>query len=89
MVENTMPSEYIGATPFKTDDEDREKMRVRSYQIYEDRSKNPSKAPVKPNPLTGDYSMLYDYGVDAKMDIRNTSVKRPPGRVVQGFRGVV
>ncbi len=85
MVENTMPSDYIGAEPYNVDEDDRGNMRVRNYQIYEDRSKMSSKATVKPNPLAGDYSMLYDYGVDAKMDLTSTSVKRPPGRIVQGF----
>ena len=85
MVENTMPSDYIGAEPYNRDEEDKENMRVRNYQIYEDRSKNASKVSVKPNPLAGDYSMLYDYGVDAKMDLTSTAVKRPPGRIIQSF----
>lgn len=85
MVENTMPSDYIGAEPYNTDKEDRDNKRVRHYQIYDDRSKTPTKTPVKPNPMSGDYSMLYDYGVDAKLDLKSTGVKRPPGRVVQGF----
>ena len=85
MVENTMPSDYIGAEPYNRDEEDRGNMRVRNYQVYEDRTKNASKVSVKSNPMSGDYSMLYDYGVDAKMDLKSTGVKRPPGRVIQGF----
>ena len=85
MVESAIPSDYIGAEPYNRDEDDKGNMRVRNYQIYEDRTKNPSKVPVKPNPLAGDYSMLYDYGVDAKLDIKSTGVKRPPGRVIQGF----
>ena len=85
MVENTIPSDYIGAAPFNTDTDDAEHRRVRNYQLYDDRLKQPSKVSAKPNPMSGDYSLLYDYGVDAKMNLSSTAVKRPPGRAVQGF----
>ena len=85
MVENVTPSDYIGAAPFNTDTAEAEHQRVHNYQIYDDRLKEPSKVTAKPNPLSGDYSMLYDYGVDSKMTLTSTAVKRPPGRIVQGF----
>ena len=85
MVENTIPSDYIGAEPYNIDENDTENRRVRNYQIYDDRTKDANKVSVKPNPMSGDYSMLYDYGVDAKMDLKSTGVKRPPGRMVHGF----
>ena len=85
MVEGIMPSDYIGAEPYNIDEDDRNNKRVRNYQIYDDRLKEPSKVSVKPNPMSGDYSMLYDYGVDAKMELKSTGVKRPVGRVIQGF----
>lgn len=85
MVENITPSDYIGAAPFNIDSAEAEHQRVHNYQLYDDRLKEPSKVSTKPNPLSGDYSMLHDYGVDSKMTLTSTAVKRPPGRIVQGF----
>ena len=85
MVENVIPSDYIGAEPFNVDKEDINNKRVRNYQVYDDRVSGHRKVSAKSNQLSGDYSMLYDYGVDAKMDLKSTGVKRPPGRIVHGF----
>lgn len=84
MVENTIPSDYIGAEPYNVDTgiEKSDRDRVRNFQIYEDRNKVQSKVLGKPNIMSVDYSMLYDYGVDSNMDIKVTGVKRTPGRTV-------
>ena len=84
MVENTIPSDYIGAEPYNVDRnlEKSDRDRVRNFQIYEDRNKVQSKVLGKPNIMSVDYSMLYDYGVDSNMDIKVTGVKRTPGRTV-------
>ena len=82
MVENVIPSEYIGAHPYVMDDEEENYSKVRNYQIYEDRNKTKSKTPAKQNVLSTDYSMLYDYGIDSSMDLKSTGVKRPPSRII-------